>query len=830
MKNPSSAETVSREQPRSAQNAKAWRVSDFFCDRLEPSSKTQNTSLEHTGNYIGRMPQSCSSRSSLSLVGITLGAAFAILGFVITASWSYTGQPILQIDGGAPLRANAAFALFLMGSSLLLAFCDRRRRIAQYLAVITTILCAVTLFQYFFDVALVTDYLLVKQNALGTRDYTARMSPNFATVMFLSSIAVVLLSSPYRSYRTTLVSAHLALLSLVIGGMALYGYLVDIEIVYGWGLTTKIGPQSAAIIVVLSLFTLFWAWTEFDLHSARLPSLSRTIIVLSTTGVFFIAILSATIGMISFYDLIEKDLKERFHQEVDRKRLLVERMLLQFQVEAKGLSIKDGSVQFLSDYNSGKLTQAELRNTLDEALSDDIEKAKLIGGLTRFDSQQVEVFSSGPKLSKEILSSISHRKPLNNKDLPVYGPIQIDNDYYILSLIHLRGNDGSIIATDWFSMPLTRLYKSLMARVNVGENVSPSLIVKDRSQGAVFVPQHGKVEFSVHNLPRDSFLAKFVDGSKTTVVKQRVGGRSPVFAAFAPVRQTNLFLVVTVETSALAAELAQRFWRIGSAILVVALLAGFFMYIIVRALIVRAGDIQQELRNVSKSLQRELHTRMQSEKDLKASLKERDVLLKEVHHRVKNNLQIISSIFNLQRRRTTDENLRTLLEESRSRVQSMAALHETLYQSDSLSTINMRRYISAVVDKITSSVSKPASPEIKVETCLDDISLGIDQAIPSGLIVNELLTNSLKHAFAGVDGDRSRQVIVRLSQKEDNVVELSVVDNGKGFSKDFDMQSNQSLGLRLVSILSQQLNAQMKVDGSRGASFTFNIPSQMEGH
>ena len=211
---------------------------------------------------------------------------------------------------------------------------------------------------------------------------------------------------------------------------------------------------------------------------------------------------------------------------------------------------------------------------------------------------------------------------------------------------------------------------------------------------------------------------------------------------------------------------------------------------------------------------RDVTERKRAEKEIKASLQEKEVLLREIHHRVKNNLQIITSLLNLQSAYVKDNTYMHMFKESRNRVKSMALIHEKLYQSDDLTNIDFREYVRTLVHWIVQShgVSmERVIPTIRVE----DVSFGVDAAIPCGLIINELVTNSLKHAFP--EGKGEITVVLRSA---DGNVELVVADNGVGMPDNIDFKTTETLGLRLVTILAEgQLGGHIELVKGSGTEF-----------
>lgn len=213
--------------------------------------------------------------------------------------------------------------------------------------------------------------------------------------------------------------------------------------------------------------------------------------------------------------------------------------------------------------------------------------------------------------------------------------------------------------------------------------------------------------------------------------------------------------------------------------------------------------------------------RVHHEEKVNQSLKEKEVLLKEVHHRVKNNMQVISSILNLQSSYVTDQYALNLLKESQNRIKTMAYIHESLYQNKTFTSINFSDYISTLTNNILQSYAASIQ-KVKLELNIQKIILNLDTSIPAGLIINELVTNSIKHAFT-----ESNEGIIYINlHTKDNVLFLEVSDNGKGFPKEIDFRNTNSLGLQLVNTLVEQLSGKLELKERKGGgtSFFINFP------
>jgi len=213
---------------------------------------------------------------------------------------------------------------------------------------------------------------------------------------------------------------------------------------------------------------------------------------------------------------------------------------------------------------------------------------------------------------------------------------------------------------------------------------------------------------------------------------------------------------------------------------------------------------------------RDITEQRRSEDKIRKSLDEKEVLLKEIHHRVKNNMQIVSSLLDHQTQHIKDKNVIEIFTESQNRIASMALVHEKLYQSKDLAKIDFYDYINDLVANLFQSYVEN-SGKIKLNMKIENIQLDIDLAIPCGLIINELVTNSLKYAFP--DG-RNGEIKIVFRKTDENMLELAISDNGIGIPLDLDFRKTGSLGLHLVTILAEnQLHGKINLYRNEGTEF-----------
>ncbi len=223
----------------------------------------------------------------------------------------------------------------------------------------------------------------------------------------------------------------------------------------------------------------------------------------------------------------------------------------------------------------------------------------------------------------------------------------------------------------------------------------------------------------------------------------------------------------------------------------------------------------QEGRKVYEGILTDISAQKDNERALAAALSEKSVLLQEIHHRVKNNLQVICSLLNLQSRFLRSPEDAVLFQESQRRIRSMALVHERLYQSKNLSRIEFAAYAKRLVESLIASHRENGRP-MALEADLEEVFLDIQTAIPCGLIVNELVMNSLKHAFPG---GRPGRIRLGLRLAPDGRVELKIGDDGIGLPPGWSLASTESMGMQIVSMLTGQIEGQLEVLPAAGTEF-----------
>ena len=222
-------------------------------------------------------------------------------------------------------------------------------------------------------------------------------------------------------------------------------------------------------------------------------------------------------------------------------------------------------------------------------------------------------------------------------------------------------------------------------------------------------------------------------------------------------------------------------------------------------------------------IMRDITERREAEEQIRASLRAKETLLREIHHRVKNNLQVINSLLRLQSRQIKDKRYADTLGESQDRIRSMALIHEALYESKDVASVEFRDYVRHLSMQLLRSHGT-STARIALNIDAESLLLGIDFAIPCGLIINELVSNSLKHAFPG---GRRGEIKISFHAVDENEITLAVSDNGIGIPEDVDFRKTRSLGLHLVTMLAEdQLRGQIELDRASGTEFRITFRMQ----
>ncbi len=233
----------------------------------------------------------------------------------------------------------------------------------------------------------------------------------------------------------------------------------------------------------------------------------------------------------------------------------------------------------------------------------------------------------------------------------------------------------------------------------------------------------------------------------------------------------------------------------------------------------------ESLKNVNKELKQEIQERKNAENELINSLRDKEVLIRELYHRTKNNMQVIISMMQLHRYRTMDKALTTFIDDMEKRIYSMSLVHQKLYESENLSMIRFNEYIKDLIQHYKASF-KTKERNISFTLDLADVNVLIDTAIPCGIVINELIVNALKYAFPE---HQSGEIRLVLKEKSDSMIQLTIADNGVGLEKDLEMEDVSTLGFKTVfNIIKHQLQGELLVENKNGLLFCITLENELD--
>lgn len=326
---------------------------------------------------------------------------------------------------------------------------------------------------------------------------------------------------------------------------------------------------------------------------------------------------------------------------------------------------------------------------------------------------------------------------------------------------------------------------SIINKENIDESIK-SIILKNSDLKST------KIDFIHSNDIKEDFLLKEEEINNQTLLIWSV-----------KLNQNNLFLKYSVDKNELIDKVNLGLFFLLPETIVSIFISFLLLVLIFRKMIKNIDDLTIKLTK---------------------SLEEKEILLKEIHHRVKNNFSLIISLIELQEEETKSLETRKVLKNMQERIYAMELLHRKLYESTNLSQINLKTYVIDLINTIKNSYD--FKDNVKIDFKIEDIYLNLENCVPYGLILNELVTNSFKYAFKNHSNPK---LTIQISKKDENQLLLIVQDNGKGLEKDFDKLSNETLGLKLVNmIVNFQLHGNLAYIYENGAKFTIECKSSLK--
>jgi PAS domain S-box-containing protein len=726
---------------------------------------------------------------------IVAGISTAALGAVGVAIW-LLGTPTMQSFsyGFGTMRMNAALSMILAGSGLALmaerSATSARSAVARYCAILVALMGAATLAEYVMQLDFGIDELLTHAPNFPDGTPSARMAPHTAMSLLLIGMAMLLFDSARRGVRG---AAQIAsLLVLIIGFFALSGYFLSVDALYGVPGYTSMSLPTAIALTTLSVGLLasrpkrgvVSILAQQNSSGAAIRRLLPVLVVVPLLlaglhrlgvgggqfGADFGAALTATLTACLLSALALRNARIQGELENERSRT-DEQIQLAMEGAPNGMIIVDAQgkimlanaeVERLFGYSRTELIGAHVEKLVPLASRAAHERL-------RADYQSQPVTRAMAPGARALVGSHKNGSvvPLEVSLNPMHTP---RGDFVLATIVDARNREKSERAAE--RERFFQLSNDALCIANTGYFVQVN-------------PAFQKIlGFTREELLAEPFLTFIhpddVEPTKREVQKIRSGEDSMDFRNRYRGKDGRYHWMQ---------------WR------VIPDHAGLFY--------ATARDITRDLEAASA---------------MQASFKERGVLLQEVHHRVKNNLQIIVSMINMQTRKLRAGVARDALAECGSRVQAIGLIHSTLYQANDFARIPFRDYVVTLVDNIFHASAKD-STTIARDVDIAPVLLTVKKAIPCGLIINELVTNAIKHAFPG---DRRGNVRVCLVERDDGLLSLCVADDGVGLGEHFEMESAQSMGMTLMATLVDQLKGRLSITRAPGACFEIIFPREAD--
>lgn len=717
-------------------------------------------------------PRSPNSKFTSQLNGV---AAYLIgfIGLTILLGWIFASRSLLSVLPDLPVAHFLdGICLLLFSSAVLFQRFNK--------PILSRVACLVLLLVSIEAIAEnIIDFSFSFSEWIASRFFSLRdipsqrMSPNSALGYAMSSgVLLFYLSNRSRKLDSPALSM-IGAVTIALGLTAIFGYITQVSVGYSWGGMARISLSVAVALILMGSSVITFAWRDFYSRVRSVRRLWRAITIYSTLSVLTAALLSSMFVIMPLYESLRiaqtKRLEDFAHQKVSRFDDLIRSAFI--------------NLKKYSQVNS-----REARSIMQIAESDSfsaVVRRSLSGG--------------SAKLLKGIMPRTFPAPLLAGGQEFLGGPVELDSRLFLVVGFRSSSEHDNI---DYGLIDFENL-KDPFEDDSAEDLIAQIYLVKNAGNAKFLFTFEDELLKPIE-IERRSRIRQVLSGIET----YREGGIEPLtiaerpgFVAYASSEYGTFSIVVTADSEKLYNQINSRAFQFVLGAFGLALLISLGTFVLVRELVHEAERLEA--------------MRRQQRVELEDSLIEKEVLLKEIHHRVKNNLQVVSSLLRLQLRSSKNPVVAEAFHESERRIQSISLLHELLYGSGNIAKVSMQAYISDLCKKLCNSFGVGESITLDIES--DEIFFELAQALPVGLLINEVVTNSIKHAFPnGSDG------CIKISFRllSNGKYELKIGDNGIGYGC-VPAEIPKSLGARLILMLTRQLRGKMsrKVDG--GTEYTF---------
>jgi len=636
--------------------------------------------------------------------------------------------------------------------------------------------------EYIFYVSLSDELFFKLLPTYPLIDLTRIISPNSFLAIFLLSLALACSCIKSKSISPSL--SLLPIMAGAIGASATVGYLTNVEFAYSWGMSIQISPSTSIAFFFLSIASCLVIWTKY-LNSDLTPRLIwRGITEYTTAGIMAVAVASAGFAVLPFFDHLYEERIERIQGLSRGKAILIESFFK---------SNENIIREYIKPAHQGK----------EDAI---VEYSENFAGYMLLDSAGSSISRFGINPSPTVIKNaiIQNAFTLSSQNISIYGPTEIENTYYLLGIAPIYKDQK-------------KHYSIFTIKTTILENILAIAYSKTRSDTDVFFSRYVDGEQLLfknkYDDPFPHWQFKRVTNRNDILIEQKTKGHvfTPSRTSLLPFygysvlnSKLNYRVIVSSNIKDLYDDAKRPLIEFILTAITLALLGSLGGFILVKVLTER-GE-KAELLHEKYSLQ--VHN----------SLKEKEVLLQEIHHRVKNNLQVIISLLGLQSRKIKDKKISDAFGASENRIRSIALFHELLYGTKDFRNISLQLYFT----NLTAHLVKFYQVSNKIEVLVDckDFRINLDRGVSCGLIVSELVTNSIKHAFPKCNNPK---ISIILNQTNQNHYQLIISDNGVGFEYEKAI-NHESLGTKLVDRLIQQIDGTFEFSSANGSNYIITFP------
>ncbi|MBX7137910.1 MAG: sensor histidine kinase [Oligoflexia bacterium] len=725
---------------------------------------------------------------STDRIAAACGIGCVVFGLLAAAHCAYDFPISLNASMEiAPIQFNGALCLAMLGV-MLVDLTRPLHRFALPLGCAVGLLSGITLLEYILATDLKLDELLVSAPPFAEGSANpGRMAPNFALACFLAALSPLLL---HTKLDRTLVAPLIGILGVVllgIGGAAFFGHIAGVEAGYGWGKNPPMSLSAGSAVVILGLGVEAISWLDQEAFGFNPLQIWRSITLHSTLGVLVIALVTSCLAVLPFY--------QQMTTLVDQKVA----DLSQNSAEAIGDLFKEmrANARFAGNYLSfsGRTISRDLGSP--DPLWQSLRLNLGIEGFARLNEEGHPVVTIGQGLPEHYNT---WRTPEDG--VAIEGPIEVNRTARFLMIHSYRAGKSKKLVTDFF-LTNTDKAKAVLRRVPPQlDRVELFFATPEREIMHLFKVDSESSDLTLFLSAQTNQVAHKIGTRAQTedlgIIKPLISAAKPSFVAYARIPETGAFVVAVANARRLYQTVNFQLGEFFLGAVGLALLGSLSIFFMVRRLVNHAQELQ-------------LRTK-QDENRIRHSLKEKEILLREIHHRVKNNLQVISSVLKLQSRELPNGNGADVFDESQSRIRSISLLHELLYRGTDLGNVDFQLYCERLCAELLRShgMSERVTPSVHAQ----GVTMDLERAIPFGMLINEIVTNSLNHAFP--DG-RHGTISLSIEDIGTEGILLVIKDDGIGFQS--RQSKPRSLGLRLIDMLAKQLDGTVDLDTTTGVSY-----------